>query len=56
VHCYTPEKMGRDAGEIVGIDRVGGTATGTIEDIIAAAPDCLTFHGVFPDFDLYERV
>jgi 4-hydroxy-tetrahydrodipicolinate reductase len=56
LHCYTPEKIGRDAGEIVGIDHVGVTATGTIEDILAAAPDCLTFHGVFPDFDLYERV
>src|SRR5260370_29976003 len=56
LYCYTPEKIGRDAGEIVGIDPVGITATGNIEDIIAAKPDCLTFHGVFPDFELYERV
>ena len=31
-------------------------ATGSIDEIIAAEPDCVTFHGVFPDVDLYERV
>ena len=56
LHCYTPEKIGRDAGEIAGIGPVGVTATGTVEEIIAARPDVLTFHGVFPDEDLYVRV
>ena len=32
------------------------TATGTVEEIIAAKPDVLTFHGVFPDEDLYVKV
>lgn len=56
LHCYTPEKIGRDAGEIVGIEPVGVIATGTVEEIIAARPDVLTFHGVFPDEELYEKV
>lgn len=56
LHCYSPDKIGRDAGEIVGIAPVGVTATGTVEEIIAAAPDVLTFHGVFPDEDLYVKV
>jgi 4-hydroxy-tetrahydrodipicolinate reductase len=56
LHCYTPEKIGRDAGDIVGLAPLGVSATGTIDEIIAARPDVLTFHGVFPDFDLYERV
>ncbi|RNL62615.1 dihydrodipicolinate reductase [Nocardioides marmoriginsengisoli] len=56
LHCYTADKIGRDAGEIVGIDPIGLVATGTIEEIIDAAPDCVTFHGVWPDFELYERV
>ena len=56
LHCYSPEKIGRDAGEIVGIDPVRVTATGTVEEIIAVAPDVLTFHGVFPDEDLYVKV
>jgi 4-hydroxy-tetrahydrodipicolinate reductase len=56
LHCYSPEKIGRDAGEIVGIGPIGVTATGTIDEIIAVKPDVLTFHGVFPDEDLYEKV
>lgn len=56
LHCYTPDKIGRDAGEIVGIGPIGITATGSVEQIIAARPDVLTFHGVFPDEDLYVRV
>jgi 4-hydroxy-tetrahydrodipicolinate reductase len=56
LHCYTPEKIGRDAGELAGLPPAGVRATGTIEEIIAARPDCVTFHGVFPDLELYERV
>ncbi|MGW0181139.1 dihydrodipicolinate reductase, partial [Nocardia sp. NPDC003345] len=56
LHCYSPEKIGRDAGEIVGLDPVGVIATGSVEEILAARPDVLTFHGVFPDEDLYEKV
>jgi 4-hydroxy-tetrahydrodipicolinate reductase len=56
LHCYSPEKVGRDVGEIVGIGPIGVAATGTVDDIIAARPDCLTFHGVWPDMELYERV
>ncbi|HEX7825296.1 MAG TPA: dihydrodipicolinate reductase, partial [Mycobacterium sp.] len=56
LHCYTPEKVGRDAGEIAGLDPIGVTATGSVDDIIAAKPDVLTFHGVFPDEDLYVKV
>lgn len=56
VHCYTPEKIGRDVGELAGIEPVGVVATGSVEEILAARPDCVTFHGVWPDLDLYERV
>lgn len=56
VHCYSADKVGRDVGELVGIGPVGVTATGSVEEIIAAKPDVLTFHGVFPDEDLYVRV
>ncbi|MEC3917255.1 NAD(P)H-dependent amine dehydrogenase family protein [Nocardia sp. CDC160] len=56
LHCYSPDKIGRDAGEIAGIDPIGVVATGSVDEIIAARPDVLTFHGVFPDEDLYEKV
>ncbi|MBX9919698.1 NAD(P)H-dependent amine dehydrogenase family protein [Mycolicibacterium frederiksbergense] len=56
LHCYTPEKVGRDAGEIAGLAPNGVIATGSVEEIIAAQPDVVTFHGVFPDEDLYVQV
>ncbi|MGV0837978.1 NAD(P)H-dependent amine dehydrogenase family protein [Mycolicibacterium thermoresistibile] len=56
LHCYTPDKIGRDAGELAGLARSGVIATGSVDDIIAARPDVLTFHGVFPDGDLYVKV
>ncbi len=56
LHCYTPDKIGRDAGEIVGIGPLGVVATGRVEDIVSAAPDCVNFNGVWPDMDLFETV
>ncbi|BBC65087.1 hypothetical protein MMRN_19830 [Mycobacterium marinum] len=48
LHCYSPDKVGADAGELAGIGPIGVTATGSVSDIVAAKPDVLTFHGVFP--------
>jgi 4-hydroxy-tetrahydrodipicolinate reductase len=56
LHCYTPEKIGKDAGELAGVTPIGVKATGSVDDIIAAKPDVVTFHGVFPDEDLYVKV
>ena len=36
VHCYSPEKVGRDAGELAGIAPNGVTATGTIDESLPA--------------------
>ena len=57
LHCYSADKIGRDAGEIVGLPPpVGVTATGTVGEIIKTGPDCVTFYGVFPDVALYEQI
>ncbi len=56
VHCYSPDKVGKDTGELAGIAANGVKATGSISEIIAAKPDVVTFHGVFPDEDLYVKV
>ena len=39
LYCYSEDKVGRDAGEIVGIDPIGVLATNSVEDVIAAKPD-----------------
>lgn len=56
VHCYSADKIGKDTGELAGIAPNGVIATGSLEEIIAAKPDVLTFHGVFPDEDLYVQI
>ena len=56
LHCYTDDKVGRDAGEIVGISPLGVLATARIEDIVAAAPDCVNFNGAWPDMELFQTV
>lgn len=56
LHCYSPEKIGQDAGRIAGIGPIGVIATGSVDQIIAARPHCVTFHGVWPDVALYRRV
>ena len=56
LHCYTEDKVGRDAGEIVGIGPLGVLATGRVEDIVAAEPDCVNFNGVWPDMELFQTV
>ncbi|MBW1832396.1 MAG: dihydrodipicolinate reductase, partial [Deltaproteobacteria bacterium] len=56
LYCYSEDKVGRDAGEIVGIDPIGVLATNAIDDVIAAKPDCVTYFGVWPDIDLFCRL
>jgi 4-hydroxy-tetrahydrodipicolinate reductase len=56
VHAYSSEKVGKDTGEFAGAGSNEVKFTGTIDEIIAAKPDVVTFHGVFPDEDLYVKV
>ncbi|MQW77922.1 dihydrodipicolinate reductase [Nocardioides sp. dk4132] len=56
VHCYSPDKVGRDIGELAGLAPLGIVATGSVAEIVAARPDVVTFHGVFPDEALYVEV
>ncbi|EME18496.1 NAD(P)H-dependent amine dehydrogenase family protein [Rhodococcus triatomae] len=40
----TPEKIGKDAGDLAGTGTVTGiVATGDLEDVIAATPDCVVY-------------
>ncbi|GAB3693899.1 NAD(P)H-dependent amine dehydrogenase family protein [Saccharopolyspora tripterygii] len=44
VWVSSEDKIGRDAGELAGSDRVTGiTATGDLDEIIAARPDCAVY-------------
>jgi 2,4-diaminopentanoate dehydrogenase len=58
---HSPDKVGRDAGEICGGAPVGVTATGDLADIIADRPDCVVYAASGPELDAaalvdYERL
>jgi hypothetical protein len=42
-HAFTPAKVGQDVGALVGAADTGVKATGDIEAIVAAKPDCVLY-------------
>ena len=56
VHVYDPDKVGRDAGELAGLGSAGVFATGTIDDVLALAPDCVLYMPRACDLDDVARL
>ena len=53
VGCYawSPEKVGRDAGELCGIEPLGVIATDDVDALLALRADCVSYMAYRPDFD-----
>ncbi|MEU6644439.1 hypothetical protein ABZ863_18045 [Saccharomonospora sp. NPDC046836] len=51
LYVHTPEKAGRDAGELCGRDACGVTATNDIDEILALEPDCVLYMPIACDVD-----
>lgn len=58
VGCYAfaPDKVGRDVGELCGLDPIGVTATDDVEALLALEPDCVSYMAYRPNFDHLERI
>src|SRR5437763_5696401 len=58
VGCYawSPDKVGRDVGELCGIQPLGVLATDDIDALIALEPDCVVYNQMFADVDTLVRV
>jgi hypothetical protein len=58
VGCYawSPEKVGRDVGELCGIDPVGITATDDVDALLALKPDCVVYNPMWRDIDELVRI
>jgi hypothetical protein len=46
LYVYSAEKVGQDAGDIVGLGRTGVLATNDIDAILAMDADCVVFNGL----------
>lgn len=56
VAVTNPDKVGKDAGELVGLPATGVIATNDVESLIALDADCVFFAGLVKDLDLFERL
>ena len=50
LRCYSPSKIGRDAGEICGLPPVGIKATDSVELLLGLDADCVVYTPGFYDF------
>ena len=56
VYVTNPQKIGKDAGELVGLPPTGVIATNDVEKLIALQADCVFFAAIVKDLDLYCRL
>src|SRR6476619_7612236 len=58
VGCYawSPDKAGRDVGELCGIDPVGVTATSDVDALLALDPDCVVYNPMWSSADELVRI
>jgi hypothetical protein len=55
-YAYSPDKVGRDVGDLCGIDPLGITATDNVDALLALRPDCVSYMAYRPNFDHLERI
>ena len=55
-YAWSPDKVGRDVGELCGIDPVGVTATDDVDALLALQPDAVVYNPMWPDVDELVRI
>lgn len=55
-YAFSPDKVGRDVGDLCGLGPVGVTATDDVDVLLALAPDCVSYMPYRPDFDHVVRI
>ena len=58
VGCYawSPEKVGRDVGELCGLGPLGVSATNDVDALLALKPDCVVYNPMWIDTDELVRI
>jgi len=53
---HSPDKAGRDVGELCGLDRLGVAATSDVDAILAMPADCVLYSPLLPQLDEVVRL
>src|SRR5262245_38904060 len=58
VGCYawSSGKVGRDVGQLCGVDALGLTATDDVDALLALRPDCVVYNPMWPSIDELVRI
>jgi len=58
VGCYawSPDKVGRDVGELCGVPPLGVTATSDVDALLGLRPDCVVYNPMWPSIDELVRI
>lgn len=58
VGCYawSPEKVGRDVGDLCGMSPIGVSATNDVGALLALRPDCVVYNPMWPSTDELVRI
>lgn len=58
VGCYawSDDKVGRDVGELCGLDALGVAATNDVDALLALDPDCVVYNPKWPSVDELVRI
>ena len=58
IGCYawSPDKVGRDVGELAGIEPLGVTATNDVDALLALKPDVVVYNPMWIDVDELVRI
>ncbi|MDA2889351.1 dihydrodipicolinate reductase [Mycolicibacterium sp. BiH015] len=54
--AWSPDKVGKDVGELCGIDPLGVRATDDVDALLALKPDCIVYNPMFADVDTLVRI
>lgn len=54
--AWSPDKVGRDVGELCGGEPLGVTATDDIDALLALKPDCVVYNPMWPNIDELVRI
>jgi hypothetical protein len=55
-YAWSEDKVGRDVGELCGIDPVGVVATNDVDALLASKPDCVVYNPMWPDVGEVVRI